>query len=147
MMNKGRKNDAMKPTEEPGTKDQKNKLIKKTPLWAILLIIICTFVTAAGQYFIKRGMNELVLPLTLAGLINLSIIFGFFLYGIGAVLMIIALRSGSLSVLYPLISLGFIWVAFISTRLLGEILSLTNWIGIVSIIIGCSFIGLSEKYD
>ncbi|MFH0869443.1 MAG: EamA/RhaT family transporter [archaeon] len=129
--------------------NNKNKVKegKKTPLWAILVIVLCTFFAAGGQYFIKRGMNQLALPITLIELINFSLIFGFFLYAIGAVLMIIALRSGSLSVLYPLISLGFIWVAFIGTRLLGELLSLTNWVGIISIIIGCSFIGLSERYD
>jgi drug/metabolite transporter (DMT)-like permease len=127
-------------------KDGKMKEAKGTPSWAIMLIVICTFFAAAGQYFIKVGMNQMALPITLMGLINFSLIFGFFLYAIGAVLMIIALRAGSLSVLYPIISLGFIWVALIGVNLLGETLTAINWVGIASIIFGCSFIGLSERY-
>ena len=43
---------------------------------------------------------------------------GYFLYGLGAVLFTLALRDGELSVLYPVISLTYVWVAILSVPIL-----------------------------
>lgn len=118
------------------------KIKASTPLWAMLTVAACTLFTASGQYYIKLGLNKAT---SLLGLINFYIALGFLFYFISAVMLIIALRKGSLSVLYPIISLGFVWVALLGTILLGEVLTFVNWIGIASIMIGITFIGFSEE--
>ena len=54
---------------------------------------------------------------------------GYCLYGLGAVLFTIALRDGELSVLYPVISLTYVWVAILSVPILHEKLSISHWKG------------------
>lgn len=115
---------------------------KPTPLWAILTVILCTFFTATGQYCIKMGLKNVT---SILGLINSYMIVGLSLYFVGAILLIIALSKGSLSVLYPIISLGFIWVSLLGIYFLSESLSVLNWLGIACIIIGITFIGFSER--
>ncbi len=84
----------------------------------ILIMLLCTLFTAAGQLFFKYSSESFQLNLTL--LTNYNFILGLVLYGVGALLLIIALKFGDLSVIYPFVSLTFIWVMFISARILGE---------------------------
>jgi uncharacterized membrane protein len=134
---------------KPKNKSSKtsSKIASKTAPSAILLVIICTLFTASGQYFIKKGLSNAGAKTSLLAYINMTMIGGLILYGLGALLLIWALRKGSLSVLYPLISLGFIWAALLGLSFLGETVSLLNWIGIVGIIMGVSIIGGSDKLD
>ncbi|HYD03347.1 MAG TPA: EamA family transporter [Alphaproteobacteria bacterium] len=125
------------------TKKNKSTQKQRTSLSAIILVVICTLFTAAGQYFIKKGLLNVG---NFWDLINFYLIGGFVIYGLGAILLIKALRRGSLSVLYPIIALGFIWVALLGTLVLGEKLTTLNWLGIFSIICGVTFVGLSENY-
>lgn len=114
----------------------------------IALVIISTFFAAFGQYFIKKGLNQTAITSLqdLMGLLNFSFVFGFGLYGVSAVMLVIALRKGKLSVLYPIISLGFIWVALLGLYLLKETLSFANWLGIIVIIGGASLVGMGEGH-
>ena len=68
-------------------------------------------------------------------------IFGYILYALGAVIMIIALKYGDLSVIYPFLALSFVWVFLISIIFLGETILFVNWAGLFLIILGVSFIG------
>jgi uncharacterized membrane protein len=119
---------------------------KKTPFFAILMIIFCTLLTSSGQYLIKIGTETLSLSL-LSIVTNIPLIFGFFLYGLGGIVLVIALKYGELSVLYPFIALSFIWVAFISINFLNEFMSLFNWFGMVAIIGGVSLIGIGGSRE
>jgi undecaprenyl phosphate-alpha-L-ara4N flippase subunit ArnE len=66
-------------------------------------------------------------------------------YAIGAILLIIALKYGDLSLIYPFVALSFIWVALLSIVIFHERISLINWLGIFIIIIGVSLIGYGSK--
>jgi uncharacterized membrane protein len=76
---------------------------------------------------------------------NYYLIIGCILYGVGAILLILALKHGELSVLYPFIALGFIWVAILSILIFKEHISFYNWIGMIGIVIGVSFIGYGSS--
>jgi uncharacterized membrane protein len=116
---------------------------RKTPLKSIFFVLLCTLLTSAGQYFIKLGSVQIN---NFASIFNFSLIFGLFLYGSAAILLLLALRNGELSVLYPFIALSFVWVFLISTFVLKENILLINWFGLVLIILGVYFTGLgSEK--
>ncbi|MFH1850486.1 MAG: hypothetical protein ABH879_10000 [archaeon] len=116
----------------------------KTKAWAIMLIVSCTIFSSAGQYFFKAGAAKLVFDL--AGLItNYNIMLGFLLYGIACAGMIIALKNGELSVLYPFVSLSFVWVSAVSVYVLGETLTAANWGGVAVIIAGVSLLGYGAR--
>ncbi len=57
-------------------------------------------------------------------------------YGLATLIYIGALRLGRLSVLAPITSLTYIWVAFLSVRFLGEEMNKFKWLGIFTIIVG-----------
>ena len=84
-----------------------------TKLSAIILVVIITLLTSAAQIFYKKGADILVFDF-LSIITNYYLIIGLFLYFLGAVLLIIALRKGELSVLYPIIALSYVWVSLLS---------------------------------
>ena len=116
----------------------------KTKLWAILLVVLCTLFTSTAQLFYKAGAEKLELSIS-SIITNWSIIAGITLYGLGAVLLIIALKGGNLTVLYPIIASSYIWVALGSSYFFGEAVNLSRWIGIILIIAGIIIINLGDK--
>ena len=112
----------------------------KTKKEAILLVLLCTFLTAAGQIFLKIGSRTLALNI-IKLLSNSALIIGIILYILGAIILVIALKHGELSVLYPIIATSFVWVGFLSIMFLNEIMNAWKWAGVVTIIIGISLIG------
>ena len=115
-----------------------------THTWAILLVLFCTLITASAQLLWKTGMNQFK-PDVHSLLTNIPLLSGFVLYGIGAALLIIALRGGELSVLYPFIATSFVWVALLSSAYLHESITLFKWGGIIFIIAGIGLIGKGSR--
>jgi multidrug transporter EmrE-like cation transporter len=117
---------------------------------AALMVVSGTFLVAVGQFLIKTGANRLGhtdLLGTLIGILTIPpLFFGYFLYAIFAVLMVSALRYGELSVLYPLISLGFVWVTIISVIVFHEAMNPMKGIGIGSIMLGVAVLGWGSRH-
>jgi drug/metabolite transporter (DMT)-like permease len=105
----------------------------------ILIMLICTLFTAAGQLFFKYGSESFKWNI-IELITNYNLILGFVLYGIGALLLIIALRFGELSVIYPFVSLTFIWVTVISFWFLGEQINNFKIGAVIFIVLGVSLI-------
>ena len=116
----------------------------KTKPIAIILILLSTFVTASAQFFLKKGADLLTLDI-MKLITNYSIIIGCVLYGIGAIILIYALKNGELNVLYPIYSTGFIWVILISYFFLDELITIWQIAGIIFIIGGVSYIGIGSR--
>ncbi|SDK14463.1 EamA family transporter [Sediminibacillus albus] len=105
----------------------KNKL-------GIALMCAASVFTALGQMFWKLS----------DGGINLYLIGGLSLYFLGALGMIIAFRFGSLSVLHPLLSLGYVLALVLGSFFLGESISLKSFLGTAFIVAGSVLIGGGE---
>lgn len=118
----------------------------ETKWWAIVLVLICTIFTSTAQVFYKLGAKDLSFDI-LSLIQNYWVIGGLALYGVGAVLLIISLKGGELSVLYPIIATGYIWVCLYSMRLFGEEMNLIKWAGIFVIILGIAFVGIGSKQN
>jgi drug/metabolite transporter (DMT)-like permease len=116
-----------------------------TKPWAILVVILCTAFTSTGSIFLKLGVNSISLS-SMQGIIDgYLILVGLFFYFIGFILLTFSFRHGELSVLFPFISLSFIWVGILSYIILGEALTLLEILGIGSIVSGVVLIGLSSR--
>lgn len=109
-------------------------------LSAIFLVIIGTVIGSVGALFVKLGANKLSRELKHL-LKNHQLIIGGLLYGISTVPFLIAIKFGELSVLYPFVSLGYVWTVMLSIKFLNEKVNYWAWVGIAFIIIGVSFIG------
>jgi len=110
---------------------------------SLLMIVVFTLLSAAAQVLMKFGTNYLKLhPSFMGVLTDTPLIAGLALYGVGAVLMVLALRHGELSVLYPLISLSYVWVAILSVVVFGEIMNPYRIAGVCVIMAGVAVLGL-----
>lgn len=120
-------------------KRKKANKIEKNNKMAIILVIICTIFTSVGQILMKTGTERTGSIIEI--ITNIPLILGFISYGIGAVLLIISLKYGELSLVYPFIALSFIWVSIASIYLFNEHVSVFNWAGLTAIMLGVSLIG------
>jgi len=108
---------------------------------AILLSLFCALLGSIGQTLFKTGSSKITGNL-LSWITSWQIITGMCLYGLSAILFIVALKYGKLSVLYPLIATSYIWVTLISYYILKEQVNSYNWIGVFLIICGVFMIAL-----
>jgi drug/metabolite transporter (DMT)-like permease len=60
-------------------------------------------------------------------------------------MMVLALRHGELSVLYPLISLSYVWVAILSVVVFGEAMNPFKILGIFVIMAGVAVMGMGAR--
>ncbi|MCH8067374.1 MAG: EamA family transporter [Nanoarchaeota archaeon] len=114
-----------------------------TELWAIGLVIMATLVGAFGPILLKKASEKRLSKIS-SLIKNYHLFGGVGLYAIGTILFIPALKGGDLSILYPFVALGYIWVSLLSVKFLGEKMSLLKWMGIGMIIVGVSFIGIGS---
>ena len=115
-----------------------------TKPWAIAIVILCTIFTSIGSTLLKTGANRL--SFSVQGILSsYPIIFGLFFYFLGFVLLTTAFKHGELSVLFPFVSLSFIWVAIMSFIFLKEPFTLFKIIGVSAIVFGVAVIGLSSR--
>lgn len=114
-----------------------------TKPWAIGIVVLCTFITAFAQIMLKISVKGSTSLFT-----NYYLMAGLLLYLIGAGLLIIALKYGELSVLYPVFATSYIWVSLLSPRFFAtDYMNLYKWVGIFIIISGVYLIGRGAKND
>src|SRR5215470_6906131 len=111
---------------------------------AVTLVCACTVFGAIAQILMKIGMKHFS-PEPLALITNYPLIAGYGLYGLNTVMMVLALREGELSMLYPIIALTYVWVTLLSYTLLHEPSNLFRNIGITSIVVGVAVLGRGVK--
>ena len=110
------------------------------------LIFACTILGAAAQILMKMGANHSVDHPGIAGLLNnYALLAGYTLYGLTTVLMVLAFQHGELGVLYPILSLSYVWVAVLSKFVFHEGLNAYKLIGIATIIVGVAILGRGAK--
>lgn len=102
----------------------------------IAMILLSAAMACTGQLLWKLSARNNSMLLILLGLI---------LYGLGAVLMIIALRYGELSILHPMMSVGYVLSLILGATVLGENVSFLKAAGVAVIIVGLVFLSSSEK--
>ena len=123
----------------------------KTQPWAIGIVLFFTLLTSSAQVMYKLAANSFVFDFNNLQLSAMSILTNYYLYIgavlyiISAILLIIALRGGELSVLYPLVALSYVWVGILSMIILKEPMTMLKWAGVVFIIGGVSCIGVGSK--
>jgi drug/metabolite transporter (DMT)-like permease len=121
---------------------------------AVFIVLACTLIIPVAQYLIKLGANQLAaeqhsihpgsvsIQATILGIFtNPAILGGYCLYGIFTVLFVYALRHGELSILYPLISLAYVWVAIIGAVAFHEAMNPLKLTGIAIIMAGVTVLG------
>lgn len=122
----------------------------------VYLVLGCTVFAAAAQVLMKFGamhpmpainpsdLGSVVAFLT-ALLGNWQLLLGYSLHGCNAFLLILALRDGELSMLYPIIALTYVWVNLLSMYFFHEHLNLWKSVGIGLVIGGVALLGKASQ--
>lgn len=108
----------------------------KSSIKGIIVMIVASFITATGQLLWKLFQLENSL---------LYLILGFSLYGIGAILMIIAFKYGKYSAVHPMMCTSYIFALGYSSIFLSEKINLIQVIGVLVIIFGVFLIGRENE--
>ena len=112
----------------------------KTKPFAVVLVVLCTVLTAIGGLLFKLSMTNF--KFTIWGAItNYVLILGLFSYGVGLLILIYALKNGELSVLFPIASLTYVWGLLLSVIVLHETVSYPEVFGVMLLLGGVSAIG------
>lgn len=112
------------------------------------VVLFCTLLGAAAQILIKSGANGLPqgsLAARLLGMAtSLPIIAGYSLYAVFTLLFIYALKREELSIVYPIISLTYVWVTALSVFFFGEAINPFKIAGVATIVFGVAVLGRSK---
>lgn len=107
---------------------------------SLILVFLCTIVGAAAQVFMKIGGTR-IHGIDASIVTNYPLLAGYALYGLNTLMLMIALRDGELSKLYPIIALTFVWVNILSILFFQERVNVWKVCGIVAIMAGVSVLG------
>lgn len=119
---------------------------KRTSIRSIGLVLICTIIGAAAQILMRHGADFIDSGAFLGGLLtNWWLLAGYACLGLNTMLLILALRNGQLSVLYPIIALTYVWVTILSPMFFADSINAFKLTGVAFIVAGVSLIGAGSR--
>ena len=122
----------------------------------IYMVLGCTVFAAAAQVLMKFGATHAMppmnpsdtstwMPFAMALLGNYQLLLGYCVQSGNALLLILALRDGELSMLYPIIALTYVWVNLLSMYFFHEHINFWKAIGIALVIGGVALLGRASS--
>jgi multidrug transporter EmrE-like cation transporter len=115
-----------------------------TPASSIILVLIGSVIGSLGAVFLKSG--AMVLQPTLSSIVfNWRLALGIVTYILSSVLFVKGMSNGELSVLFPMVSLGYICTLAWSRLFFKEVITRAKVIGIGLILAGIVCLSLANK--
>jgi uncharacterized membrane protein len=111
-------------------------------LRSMAMIFGAGIVGSFGAVFLKLGAKQL--NGKLLSFLNSRLIFGVALYLASTVVYLSALKGGQLSVLYPMVSLGYIWTLLWSKLFFREAMNGAKFAGLALIVAGVILVGIGS---
>lgn len=102
---------------------------------SFVMVILSTLFGAVGALFLKHGSKRLSFSIS-NQMKNWELVLGVFLFVVGMAFFVVALRVENLAIIYPITSLSYVWIAFLSKKYLNEEINKYKWIGILLIVVG-----------
>ncbi len=115
----------------------------KTPLSSIVLVLVGSFFGSFGAVFLKLGAEHMKGSLARV-LTNYWLATGVAFYLLSSVFYMMGVSQGQLTVLYPMVSLGYIWAMLWARLFFKEPFTLAKVGGLALIIFGVSLINLGN---
>jgi drug/metabolite transporter (DMT)-like permease len=112
-----------------------------TPVSSMVLVAIGSFIGSFGAVFLKAGAVRIERNVA-ALIVNWRLMAGITLFCLSSVFFVLGLKHGELSVLYPIVSLGYIWTLLWSRLFFGEEFTKAKIAGLALILIGVLFVGM-----
>ena len=110
---------------------------------SMLLVFAASVIGSFGAVFLKMGAARL--DGTILSFINTRLALGVTLFLGSSVFYALGIRGGELSVLYPMVSLGYIWTLLWSRLFFHEPLTRQKFLGLGLILLGVFFVGMGSS--
>jgi multidrug transporter EmrE-like cation transporter len=124
----------------------------RTPLSHMLLVLLAAFIGSFGGVFLKAGSAELrkgwsyLVIAREAPFFNWRLASGVAMFLLSSYFFVLGIRPpGQLSVLYPMVALGYVFTLLWSRIFFGEPFTRAKFIGLFLILVGVFFVGLGSK--
>jgi drug/metabolite transporter (DMT)-like permease len=114
--------------------------MNRTPLSSILLVLLASLIGSFGAVYLKLGAAQLK-----HRLLNWQLAAGIALFLGSSVPFIMGVRHGELSVLYPMVSLGYVWTLFWSRLFFHEQITRAKIGALAMILAGIICIGVGGR--
>lgn len=115
-----------------------------TPLLrSMSLVFGASVIGSFGMAFLKMGAGKLTKSIW--SFLNGKLIFGVALFLGSSVLYAAGIKGGQLSVLYPMVSLGYVWGLVWAKVFFNEPLTKQKFAGLGLILLGVFFVGLGSQ--
>jgi drug/metabolite transporter (DMT)-like permease len=108
----------------------------------MLLVFMASVVGSFGAVFLKMGASRL--DGSIWSFINTRLAFGVALYLGSSVFYGLGIKGGQLSVLYPMVSLGYIWTLLWSRLFFNESFTREKFAGLGLILLGVFLVGMGS---
>jgi multidrug transporter EmrE-like cation transporter len=107
-------------------------------------VFVGSFIGSFGAAFLKAGAGRLQGDLR-SIYTNWRLMAGVAAYLFSAVFFVLGMRRGELSVLYPLVALGYFWTVLWSRLFFGEPFTREKFAGLGLILAGIAMLGLGSR--
>ena len=119
----------------------------------VILVLVPVLIGVVGQLLLKKGMSVVgqfdfadagqIIPQFYRAFTNPYVFAGFVFYFLSSLFWMIVLSRVELSVAYPMLSLGYVFVLVASFFLFSEAVSPVRWLGVLVILLGVTLISRS----
>lgn len=114
-----------------------------TPLSSMGLVLLGSVIGSFGAVFLKLGAAKLKDGFW--RILNLQLAIGVALFLLSSVFFILGIRRGELSVLYPMVAVGYVFALLWSRLFFQEPLTHNKFLGLGLILLGVFFVGLGSQ--
>jgi multidrug transporter EmrE-like cation transporter len=115
-----------------------------TPIHSILLVVASSFIGSFGAVLLKSGAARLHLDLG-SVVTNWRLLAGVFAFLLSSIVFLKGIQDGELTVLYPMVSFGYVWAMVWSRIFFGEPFTRNKMMGLGLIMAGIVILGLSGR--
>lgn len=113
-----------------------------TPISSMVLVLFASVVGSFGAVFLKLGAVRLT---DVWSLLNWRLLFGVGLYLGSSVFYGWGIKNGQISVLFPMVSLGYVWTMVWARIFFRERFTKQKFMGLGMILLGVVFVGLGSQ--
>ena len=110
---------------------------------SMLLVFTASVIGSLGMAFLKMGSAHLTRSLW--SFLNPKLLFGIALFLFSSVFYAWGIKDGQLSVLYPMVALGYVWGLLWAKLFFKEAITKPKIVGLAMILLGVCFVGLGSS--
>jgi multidrug transporter EmrE-like cation transporter len=115
-----------------------------TPVSSMVLVLVGSFIGSFGAVGLKSGAGRLKRSIP-ALLTNWRLAAGIAAFVFSSIFFVLGVRHGELTILYPMVSLGYVWTLFWSRLFFREPLTRGKLAGLGLILLGIVFLNLGNR--